>query len=291
VVVVYGGLGRGRGGSGFRLGVMARESDRRSRPVFQADPIEELVAGRERCAAPGFVRRAPDEQARELYPMLPQQLRACEGGRRRRSEQCMTVLPGGGKPGLVTRLVDRQRRVVPSHVFGARRRTIMQNQDEPAGLVRAVEGIDAAITARHHIAVREFFEDGRISEPFHGRPDTGRAGETLAAAGRGSGTCDGGRGTDLDDLAGAGTGCRTGRRPDGNDRRPPLRAAARGASWAKKSDVIYSEVLTHAGEIFDPPPSILASPGQLALRRAVVRRAGAVIDGNRYWRRLLSLAR
>jgi hypothetical protein len=29
----------------------------------------------------------------------------------------------------------------------------------------------------------------------------------------------------------------------------------------------------------------------VALRRAVVRRAGAVIDGNRYWRRLLSLAR
>jgi hypothetical protein len=40
VVVVYGGLGRGRGGSGFRLGVMARERDRRPRPVFQADPIE-----------------------------------------------------------------------------------------------------------------------------------------------------------------------------------------------------------------------------------------------------------
>ena len=36
----------------------------------------------------------------------------------------------------------------------------MQNQDKPAGLVRAVAGIDAAITARHHIAVREFFDDG-----------------------------------------------------------------------------------------------------------------------------------
>ena len=53
-----------------------------------------------------------------------------------------------------------------------------------------------------------------------------------------------------------------------------------------KSDVIDSEVLTHAGEIFDPPPLVLASPGQLALPRA-----GAVIDGNRDWRRLLSLAR
>ena len=36
-----------------------------------------------------------------------------------------------------------------------------------------------------------------------------------------------------------------------------------------KSDVIDSEVLTHVGEIFDPPPLVLASPGQLALRRAV----------------------
>ena len=36
----------------------------------------------------------------------------------------------------------------------------MQNQDKPAGIVRAVAGIDAAITARHHIAVREFFDDG-----------------------------------------------------------------------------------------------------------------------------------
>ncbi|WP_164205438.1 hypothetical protein [[Micrococcus luteus] ATCC 49442] len=36
----------------------------------------------------------------------------------------------------------------------------MQNQDKPGGVVRAVAGIDAAITARHHIAVREFFDDG-----------------------------------------------------------------------------------------------------------------------------------
>jgi hypothetical protein len=36
----------------------------------------------------------------------------------------------------------------------------MQNQHKPAGRVRAVAGIDAAITARHHIAVREFYNDG-----------------------------------------------------------------------------------------------------------------------------------
>jgi hypothetical protein len=36
----------------------------------------------------------------------------------------------------------------------------MQDQDKPVALVRAVAGVDAAITARHHIAVREFFDDG-----------------------------------------------------------------------------------------------------------------------------------
>jgi len=39
-------------------------------------------------------------------------------------------------------------------------RTIMQDRDKPAGIVPAVAGIDAAITARRHIAVREFFDDG-----------------------------------------------------------------------------------------------------------------------------------
>jgi hypothetical protein len=57
-----------------------------------------------------------------------------------------------------------------------------------------------------------------------------------------------------------------------------------------KSDVIDSEVLTHAGEIFGPAPLILASPGSW-------RCGGPWSDGpvpslrHRYWRRLLSLAR
>jgi hypothetical protein len=36
----------------------------------------------------------------------------------------------------------------------------MQKQDRPAVPVRAVAGIDAGVTARHHIAVREISEDG-----------------------------------------------------------------------------------------------------------------------------------
>jgi hypothetical protein len=51
----------------------------------------------------------------------------------------------------------------------------MQDQDKPAGLMRAVAGIDAAITARHHIAVREFFDDGteRLSRSRSTRPSPG----------------------------------------------------------------------------------------------------------------------
>ena len=170
-------------------------------------------------------------------------------------------------------------------------RTIMQDQDKPAGLVRAAAGIDAAITARHHIAFREFFDDGteHLSRftltrhwpgwtvcpsgwpPF--RPLTAVVEPTsmtwlalTLAVERAGGEME---------MIGARHSSR-------------LRGAVMGKN---KSDVIDSEVLTHAGEIFDPPRLVLAGPGQLALRRAVVRRAGAVIDGNRYWRRLLSLAR
>ena len=55
-----------------------------------------------------------------------------------------------------------------------------------------------------------------------------------------------------------------------NGRRPTLLTAAQGHHGLEQSGVIDSEVLAHAGEIFNPPP--LAFPGQLALRRAVVYR-------------------
>jgi hypothetical protein len=55
--------------------------------------------------------------------------------------------------------------------------------------------------------------------------------------------------------------------------------------------VIDADVLARAGEVFDLHPLRPVEPAQLALRRACVRRGGAVIDGNRYLRRLISLAR
>jgi hypothetical protein len=50
-------------------------------------------------------------------------------------------------------------------------------------------------------------------------------------------------------------------------------------------------VLARAGEVFELTPPRLPEPGQLALRRICIRRGAAVIDGNRYLRRLISLAR
>ena len=69
-------------------------------------------------------------------------------------------------------------------------------------------------------------------------------------------------------------------------------ARLRGAiSGKNKSDVIDADVLARAGEVFDLRPLVLPAPAELALRRAVTRRADAVIDANRSWRRLVSLGR
>src|SRR3954447_6954174 len=69
-------------------------------------------------------------------------------------------------------------------------------------------------------------------------------------------------------------------------------ARLRGAiSGKNKSDVIDADVLARAGDVFDLKELTVPSPGQLALRRAVTRRAAAVIGANRYLRRLISLAR
>src|SRR4051794_9863545 len=69
-------------------------------------------------------------------------------------------------------------------------------------------------------------------------------------------------------------------------------ARLRGAiSGKSKSDVIDADVLARAGEVFDLHPLQPVDPAQLALRRACVRRGTAVIDANRFLRRLISLAR
>ena len=74
----------------------------------------------------------------------------------------------------------------------------------------------------------------------------------------------------------------------GNRHAGRLRAALAGKD---KSDVIDAEVLSRAGEFFSLQPYRIPGPRELTLRRAAQRRHNMVVEGNRYYRRLLSLAR
>jgi transposase len=165
----------------------------------------------------------------------------------------------------------------------------VQSSCDPPRLVRV--GIDAAVVAQHEVCVRSTDAQGRVRTDRFRVPPTlaglrslsGRLAETpgvLAVAEPTSMTWLGlsvalrDAGCDLS-LLGARHAAR-------------LRGAISGKH---KSDVIDADVLARAGEVFDLHPVRPVDPAQLALRRACVRRGTAVIDGNRYLRRLISLAR
>ncbi|WP_186760256.1 IS110 family transposase [Arthrobacter alpinus] len=168
----------------------------------------------------------------------------------------------------------------------------MQEQNNALVPIKAVAGIDAAVTAVHHIAVREIYADGTEQlTRFTAAPTlAGLAALSRRLAAVPIPVHAVVEPTSMTWLAltlaverAGGQMAMVGARHS---------ARLRGAIMGKnKSDLIDSEVLTHAGEIFDPPTLALPSPVQLALRRAVVRRHGAVIDANRTWRRLMSLSR
>jgi hypothetical protein len=165
----------------------------------------------------------------------------------------------------------------------------VQSSSAPPRLVRV--GIDAAVVARHEVCVRATDAGGRVrTDRFTVQPTlaglrllTDRLAETpgvMAVAEPTSMTWLGlsvalrDAGCDLS-LLGARHAAR-------------LRGAISGKH---KSDVIDADVLARAGEVFDLHSVRPVDPAQLALRRACVRRGTAVIDGNRYLRRLISLAR
>ena len=169
-------------------------------------------------------------------------------------------------------------------------RTLVSIQSsDPPRLVRV--GIDAAVVAQHEVCIRSTDAAGRVEVDRFRVPPTlaglrslaDRLAVTpgvLAVAEPTSMTWLGlsvalaDAGCDLS-LLGARHAAR-------------LRGAISGKS---KSDVIDADVLARAGEVFDLHPLRPVDPGQLALRRACVRRGSAVIDGNRFLRRLISLAR
>jgi transposase len=160
--------------------------------------------------------------------------------------------------------------------------------ENPRERGRTLVGIDAAITARHHIAVLDDSD---------GRPTRFSVEPTLAGL------------RTLVDRLGSYDNVHATVEPTSMTWLPLTiavenaggimhivgarhSARLRGAIIGKsKSDVIDAEVLTRASQVFDLEPLRLPIPEQLALRRAVIRRAAAVVDANRSWRRLMSLAR
>jgi hypothetical protein len=166
---------------------------------------------------------------------------------------------------------------------------LIQGSSDPPRLVRV--GIDAAVVAQHEVCVRATDAEGRV------RTDRFRVQPTLAGLGSLSNRLSEMRGviavaepTSMTwlglSVALAEAGC------DLSLLGARHAARLRGAiSGKQKSDVIDADVLARAGEVFDLHPLRPLDPAQLALRRACVRRGTAVIDGNRYLRRLISLAR
>ena len=166
--------------------------------------------------------------------------------------------------------------------------SVNTNRDGP---VRVSVGIDAAITAKHHVAVRETAVDGSVTmRRFVVPPTLAGLSQLTRRLARYPGVVAVAEPTSMTWLslalsleAGGGRLALVGARHS---------ARLRGAiSGKNKSDVIDADVLAMADEVFDLAPLVLAGPAELALRRAVTRRAAAVIDANRSWRRLVSLSR
>jgi len=162
----------------------------------------------------------------------------------------------------------------------------------PAGVpVRVQIGIDAAITANHHVAVRRVAADGTATTTRFMVAPTLAGLKTLSGR---LADCPGALAvaepTSMTwlPLALALSDAGGGLALLGSRHAARLRGAISGKN---KSDVIDADVLARAGEVFELTRMRLPDPDQLALRRVVTRRGAAVIDANRYLRRLISLAR
>ena len=161
----------------------------------------------------------------------------------------------------------------------------------PSPAARVQVGIDAAITANHHVAVRRLGADGTVTTTRFVVPPTLSG---LAMLTRRLADCPGvlavAEPTSMTwlPLAAAVSDAGGALALVGSRHAARLRGAISGKN---KSDVIDADMLARAGEVFDLVPLRLPGPGQLALRRAVTRRGVAVVDGNRCLRRLISLAR
>jgi hypothetical protein len=157
--------------------------------------------------------------------------------------------------------------------------------------VRVQVGIDAAVVANHHVCVRMIGVDGQERiERFLAAPTLAGLALLTRRLAPYPGVVAVAEPTSMTWLALSVAVSEAGGQLAllGSRHSARLRGAIIGKN---KSDVIDADVLARAGEVFPLPTLRPPEPTQLALRRACTRRGAAVIDGNRYWRRLISLAR
>jgi len=165
--------------------------------------------------------------------------------------------------------------------------------DAPLGAppVRVQVGIDAAVTANHHVCVRSLDSAGHEhTERFLVAPTLSGLALLTRRLASYPGAVAVAEPTSMTWLSLSVAVSEAGGELAllGSRHSARLRGAIVGKN---KSDVIDADVLARAGDVFTLRPMPVMTPPQLALRRAVTRRGAAVIDGNRYWRRLMSLAR
>ncbi|MDT7953927.1 MAG: IS110 family transposase [Acetobacteraceae bacterium] len=157
--------------------------------------------------------------------------------------------------------------------------------------VRVQVGIDAAVTAHHHVSVRTVDVTGREhTERFMAAPTLSGLAALTGRLAPYRGVVAVAEPTSMTWLSLSVAVAQAGGQFTllGSRHAARLRGAIAGKN---KSDVIDADVLARAGEVFTLRPMPVLTPAQLALRRAVTRRGAAVIEGNRSWRRLMSLAR
>jgi transposase len=166
-----------------------------------------------------------------------------------------------------------------------------QVEESPPQPVRIQVGIDAAITANHHVCIRSVAANGKAnSVRFQVPPTLAGLARLTSRLSEYPGVVAVAEPTSMTWLslavaleASGGELALIGARHS---------ARLRGAIMGKnKSDVIDADVLARSADVFDLPPFEIPTPDQISLRAAVTRRGSAVMDTNRSFRRLLSLAR
>jgi transposase len=156
---------------------------------------------------------------------------------------------------------------------------------------RVTVGVDAAVTANHHVCVRTVHADGRVEvSRLHVAPSVAGLGVLSQRLAGTPGAVVIAEPTSMTwlglSVAAERAGCEF--TLIGARHASRLRSAIIGKN---KSDVIDADVIARAADVFDLTAFHVPSPTELALRRAVTRRQNAVVDANRAYRRLLSLAR